>query len=628
MKVWSKQAFAEVKEENEALLAEFVSLDNKPYPHLQIGIIGGGPKGAYAIERLASVWYTHAPNKPLKIVCFNTDYSFGSGPNYQPDQPDYLLVNYSLGNVTFWTDDSEQLVGERESLFDFIRGHQEGRYEAPHPDELCSRSLTGIYLQHCLCRVLRALPETISVQLVPNTVNYIEKRDGQLDLFTETGRLYSFEEVLLSTGHTYSFQDELSRQFKSGNVSTDDTSYVEHIYPITRLSQADYGGKDVLVRGMGLTFVDAVLGLTEGKGGTFLEDTESLTYVPSGKEPRGIFPFSRTGLPMIGREAGGMLQERLRYFTDTFVAGLLSINRQLDFEEEILPVIEKEYRYQFASNLLNRLGLKKWEEVSPPSLEAVEAWALAAYPGFEPFVLQEYLSPKLIGKTRHSSVVEYISGNIHSENRDVISGAFREMSGVWRAIYLNFKALYNFGGLTGESQRVFDTHYFGSFQRVSYGPPMWNMRKILALAAAGILRFDIAPAATLRFHAKERTFQVLSPQSTEVIAESNILVNARIAKSGAKNSHPKIYQHLHQTYQIGLYHNESYRPGCFAITSEGRLPNMKEVTLTGTPTEGVTLDNESLSRTNNNFITPWAKKIIKNYAFNTSQINSYCPFLD
>ena len=56
--------------------------------------------------------------------------------------------------------------------------------------------------------------------------------------------------------------------------------------------------------GLGSTFIDAALELTEGRGGAFARNAAgALVYSPSGQEPAKILPFSRTGLPMSPKSA-------------------------------------------------------------------------------------------------------------------------------------------------------------------------------------------------------------------------------------------------------------------------------------------------------------------------------------
>ncbi|WP_373522718.1 hypothetical protein, partial [Aquiflexum sp.] len=58
----------------------------------------------------------------------------------------------------------------------------------------------------------------------------------------------------------------------------------------------------------------------------------------------------------------------------------------------------------------------------------------------------------------------------------------------------------------------------------------------------------------------------------------------------------------------------------------GRLKKQNQICFYGTPTEGWTLDNESLSRSNNNFLSPWAKQIAQNHVnTNNTKINANNP---
>jgi hypothetical protein len=626
MRIWSKQAYAKINQQNEKFLRGYISEEKETSSNYRVGIVGGGPKGAYAIERLASIWRSRLPGEKLEIICFNTDKHFSCGPNYLPNQPDFLLVNYSLGNIDFWTEEPEQLIEDRKSLLDFINHDQESDNMAASGEDFCSRALTGIYLQHCLCQLITSLPDSIRVQLVPNPVTAINHCGDELILSTENGKYHSFSEVICCTGHSYSFQDELSVKLKKNVAKSENLTYVEHIYPISNMRNTGFTGKDLLIKGMGLTFVDAVLGMTEGMGGRFESNDHTMTYIPSGLEPARIYSFSRSGLPMLARKAGKAKCLPLKYFTSDFVEEQLASGGKLVLERDIYPTIEKEYHYQYVKNLAYRYGLLD-ENDSSLNLDELEELARAFIPDYKPFDLQKFLFPLLIKNSHHDAVIEFIEQSISPAKFPIDIQVVQDMSAVWRAIYPFFSKLYNYGGLSGKSQKLVDQIYFGGFQRVSYGPPILNMRKIHALAEAGIVCFDIGSSPSLRTNLETQKFEIYSTGLLNSI-KSDILINARIAKIGDMDSHSPIYNQLHNNYNLSLYQNESYKPGCLELDKDGVLINLKGVTLNGTPTEGWTLDNESLSRTNNNFITPWANKLVTNYVNQISKINAYCPSMD
>ena len=57
------------------------------------------------------------------------------------------------------------------------------------------------------------------------------------------------------------------------------------------------------MRGFALTFIDAALALTEGRGGSFepLDHPYRLRYVPGDGDAGVILPFTRTGRPMLAK---------------------------------------------------------------------------------------------------------------------------------------------------------------------------------------------------------------------------------------------------------------------------------------------------------------------------------------
>lgn len=156
MKVWSTDRFTDIAFQNQLALQGYTSEHYLPESNFRVAIVGGGPKGAYAIERLASFWNASCPGKFLDIVCFNKTADFGSGPNYQNSQPDFLLMNYNLGKVDFWTDEQEQLVYDRPDLEEFLNRFNKEPDKEILPSDYCTRALTGIYYQYCLYKVIEA----------------------------------------------------------------------------------------------------------------------------------------------------------------------------------------------------------------------------------------------------------------------------------------------------------------------------------------------------------------------------------------------------------------------------------------------------------------------------------------
>ncbi len=619
--IWSKKFFAEIDIENQRVLKAYQYKKQPKGNVLRVGIVGGGPKGIYAIERLASLWSKSVGTENLEITCFNTDDSFGAGNNYNSDQPDYLLINYSLGNINFWIDEPIQLVQERLDFLDFINEYKVGTDEVAHPLDFCSRALTGIYLQYCLIKVLESLPANIQVCLRTEKIVDLIKNNQTYELVTEQATYKEgFAEILFCTGHAYQFTDRQTKTYSNFSDSNLQSYFVPHIYPIEKISNSSFTSKNVLVQGMGLTFVDAVLVLTEGLGGKFESKDDRFVYHPSGREPKAIFPFSRTGLPMLARKPGLSENLDLKYFNQGFVDKLFNKYVQVNFEKEVLPVVIKEYRHQFVMMFLQIVGYSCQFEKKMLDLDALEKLVSIIFPEFKPFDFWNFIEPKNENSNQHAYVLGYLENSIFPGSRP-IQQALCAMNGIWRGIHPLFNKLYRFGKLTGESQEKFDSYYFGRFSRVSYGPPLHNMKKILALAEAGILNFIISKNPQIDTNCQTGLYEVPCQEGDGFI-QAEVLIDARIARATELESLPEVYQRIIRKYDVGFYKNDAYQLACLNLDKEANVNKLPGITLNGTPTEGWTLDNESLSRKNNNFISPWANRIVNKYVTKTSKVKT------
>ncbi|MCH7398186.1 FAD/NAD(P)-binding protein [Belliella sp. DSM 107340] len=627
MKLWNSSNIIDIRSQNRAVLAVFANNDYLPESNFRVAIVGGGPKGAYSIERLASRWERNCPGKPLDIVCFNKTPDFASGPNYQTEQPDFLLMNYHLGKVDFWTKEDDQLVNDRPDLLTFLQRFKLNSEVEVDPSDYCSRSLTGIYLQFCLSRVIEALPSNIRLHLIMDEVNSISQESDNVLINTKGGMKCFFSEVICCTGHSYSFEEKVKVQSPINSLNLCPPIILQSVYPIQDLREQNFAGLTVAVKGMGLTFVDAVLTMTEGKGGCFKRCNGKLIYRSSGRGPHEILAFSRTGLPMIARHEDLRGDDfSLRFFTEKAVRELLETDAKLDFQSQLLPLLQQEYRYQYIYKLLSwENGLSDW---SGKTLEELESWIIEFYPDFDSFDLETFLSPNLPIDNQHLGVVDYLHETIFPERFCKLHHAKILMSSLWREIYPIFNRIYSFGRMTGESQRYFDQNYFGKFQRVAYGPPKENMEKILALSEVGILNFDLAANPKVSIQ-NQYLYAKLSNQKIPHSKIISALIDARIPKSVGLASQPEYIRNLVKEMGVGFFTNGEYQTGCLEIGTDGRLLQQKHICMYGTPTEGWTLDNESLSRSNNNFLSPWTKQIIDNYVnFNLTKTDTNNPTLD
>ena len=152
-----------------------------------------------------------------------------------------------------------------------------------------------------LASLLRAAPARIAISIRPAEVTSISAGETGWRVGASEG-VDDFDEVLIATGHARSWSGEMARGWDHA------APLVERVFPVEAHLGADRvaAGARVAVRGFALTFIDAALALTEGRGGQFEHAGDaSLRYRASGHEPSRILPFSRTGKPMLAKPDPG-----------------------------------------------------------------------------------------------------------------------------------------------------------------------------------------------------------------------------------------------------------------------------------------------------------------------------------
>src|SRR5690606_34691463 len=189
------------------------------------------------------------------------------------------------------------------SLAEWIQARQHSGATVT-PADYTSRALVGHYLADATINLLDHLPPGMTVKpIVAEVRDIMTRADGYwLALANRVGELpHPYRSILLATGHSY---HQVQPEWQAFAENHPKAQYFTEAYPIECLKVVP-PDTCVGIRGIGLTFVDAVLALTEGRGGRFVHKNNRLEYLPSGREPRCIFPFSRTNLPLLPRGASG-----------------------------------------------------------------------------------------------------------------------------------------------------------------------------------------------------------------------------------------------------------------------------------------------------------------------------------
>lgn len=560
---------------------------------LNFGIVGFGPKGFSALASLQKTLEHSTSIKPVQLHLFNSHRFFAAGPNYSPDQPEYLLINYSIEHINAWTepesDDPDKLT-----FMDWIAKYANS-HNHPKAEDFASRALMGLYLQDALKIVLQKLPENISVLAFQGEVTGCQV-DHSNSVCLELDHIafhpeIRYASVILTTGHLFPNSTPKGLEYNP--------YFISEVYPTKSWLQSITNHDRVAINGLGLTFVDAVLALTEGKGGEFIEENGQMTYQASGLEPKEIFAFSRSGIPMIPRSGKSpKFLAELEFFGSKAEKRLDQLHGQIDFERDILPLIKAEMEAIWYLTLIER-GPKTGE------------W-------FSLFNFQELVNPLpeecySCGDFYQSEMEKITDFYLKELEEEPSKSLIQQVASVWRRLLPKMISYYNSDGFTQESQERFEKYYLVRFNQISFGPPSVSMRKIHSLIKNGYLNYHLGRSPEIET-TEDLKFRISSSENG-FVSICDYVIQAGIQNNQFPHRNSSLYEDL---FKRGLASckNPDKESNCPNINHEGQLISrtgapIPQITLFGTPTEGITLDNDPLSRTKNDFASKWSSQTVK-----------------
>ncbi|RFU84000.1 adenylate cyclase [Streptomyces triticagri] len=545
-------------------------------------VVGAGPRTTGLLERIAA----NAPElwdgtRQLKIHLVDP-HPPGPGRIWRHAQSPLLRMNSMAEDVTLFTDESSTVEGPVRpgpSLAEWAAqfagsGPRHEPYEEPaDPDVLAelrdlassdfpTRRAQSAYLDWVFRRAIGELPPSVTVDWHRTTANAVTgpPNGPQQVHLADRAQPLTADLVVLALGHLGSAppaEHEANADFARRHGRF-------HLPPEFS-ADADLSGvragEPVVLRGLGLAFIDLVALLTEGRGGRFRTESDgTLSYLPSGREPV-IHAGSRRGVPYHAKTRYRLRGPRAplpRYFGADAVDELLAEERPLDLRRDLWPLMAKEIGFGHYHELFHAHP----ERTAMPWPEFLAAYDRLDW--YEPDMASlvakgvpdpvdrldfEALDRPLAGRVFASAeefqagLRTYIAEDVDRREDEEFSadlGAFLALL----SIYGQLPRVVAEGRLSARSiGEDLDGWWQGFFSFLASGPPGFRLRQLLALSRAGIVRFV---GADIRVGTDEATgtFTATSPTVPGHVTRATALIEAYLPRSSLQRTESPLLRDL------------------------------------------------------------------------------------
>ncbi|WP_369274864.1 FAD/NAD(P)-binding protein [Streptomyces sp. R11] len=572
-------------------------------------VVGAGPRATGLLERIgASAPELWQGEGELRIHLIDP-HPPGPGRIWRDEQSALLRMNSMAEDVTMFTDESSTIDGPVRpgpSLAEWAaqfsgRGPRHAPYAEPADPEVLAelRSLAGTdfptrraqsaYLDWVFRRALAQLPPTVTVEWHRTTATAVTgPPDGPQQVhLADRATPLTADLVVLAQGHI---------------GSTPAAEHLDHAafarrhgrfhLPPEFSADADLSalrpGEHVVLRGLGLAFIDLMALLTEGRGGTYRTEADgSLTYLPSGHEPV-LHVGSRRGVPYHSKTRYRLQGPRPplpRHFGPEAVDALLAQGRPLDLRRDVWPLMAKEIGFGHYHELFHAHP----ERTALPWPDFVAAYdrldwyagamadlVAAAVPDPADRLDFEALDHPLDGVTfaAPDAFQEHLRDRIA---RDVARREDPEFSadlGAFLAllsVYGQLPRLVAGGLLTARSvAEQLDGWWHGFFSFLASGPPGFRLRQLLALSRAGVVRFL---GAGIRIGTDEATgtFTAAGPTVPGHTLHATALIEAYLPRHSLERTEDPLLRDLHRagalTEEVIADPTHTHRSGLLAVSA-------------------------------------------------------------
>ncbi|CAL9402485.1 FAD/NAD(P)-binding protein [Streptomyces sp. enrichment culture] len=498
-------------------------------------VVGAGPRGSGLLERIAANAPELYAGRGLDIHLVDP-HPPGAGRIWRAEQSPLLWMNSHAEDVTMFTDDTVEMAGP-------VRpGPTLHAWAGLDGSTFADRRTQGRYLRWVYERAVAQLPPDVAVHHHARHAVRVDGAPGERQRVWLRGRERPLlaDLVVLTLGHLDAEPDDEQREL-SAYAREHNLLHLQPDFTADSDLSGLRPGEPVLVRGLGLAFVDLMVLLTEGRGGRYDGDT----YVPSGREPV-LYAGSRRGVPYhakIGYDWTGDRPPLPRFFGPAETDALLARPDGFDFRRDVWPLVEKELGFAH----YHRLFTAHPERVTG-DWAAFEARYATAGPA-ERAALVAAAVPDPADRLDLAALDRPLDGIRYGSPGELQKGLRRYVEADLRrrhdpahspdlAVFLALLSVY------GQLVRLGDIGgwWHGFFSYLASGPPGPRLRQLLALSRAGVVRFL---GAGMSVSAEGGVFRASGAGVPDSVVEARALVEARLPHPTVERSRDPLLRALH-----------------------------------------------------------------------------------
>ncbi|WP_179344930.1 FAD/NAD(P)-binding protein [Winogradskyella ursingii] len=566
----------------------------------QLAIIGMGPRGLYALERLI-INLGHL-DKTLEIYIFEPSNTPGAGTIWNVDQPDSNWINIT----------ERALIGIKErpkfeysnlTIKRFPSYHEWCGFKqsSTKPDNFPPRNKLGRYLFERFTALVKDIKHLHHFHIVKEFVQHVEAKDGKIFIQTHN-KNWTCDDVLLTIGHQ---PTKLSTQIKSWVKHAEknlNTEVFTEPYPVTQLK--NYKNKtdiNIGMRGFGLAMIDIMRYLAINNYGNFKVTnpcTFETVYYKVNSQNLKLVPFSLDGLPLAPKPLNQKIDnwflpsnKTLSWFTkkiDAVTQSQKSVNNIDLLIEPMAKIV--------AQIFINLNKKAKNHDLDSTEVEQV----------ILEWLRNDNFKHALILNTDLSTYkqIESFIGMALGEAKITLDFCIGQ---VWRHCQPRFYKTFTHAQIDeGILNKVVELDE--RIKRYSYGPPIESMQQLLALVDAEVLTLNYVHDP--KISAIDKGWE-LKNKKNEII-HCSVLVNSVIDPPKLLDTDSKIIEHLLENNLIKPIHSElgiETQPDAYIKTAENET--IVPIAVLGRLAKGSVIGVDAILECFGDTVKDWADNFAK-----------------